>query len=127
MRIEAGYIELKGLRFHACHGVMAQERVTGGDFIVDLRVKTDLTEAVRKDDVSCTMNYAEIYEIIKNEMLTPSNLLEHLAGRMGEAMFDRFPQMEELTVTVTKRNPPMGAQTEGAAVTLHLINDKTRR
>jgi dihydroneopterin aldolase len=127
MRIEAGYIELKGLCFHACHGVMAQERMTGGEFIVDVRVKADLTGAVRNDDVSCTLNYAEIYEIIKNEMLTPSNLLEHLAGRMGEAMFDRFPQMEELTVTVTKRNPPMGAQTEGAAVTLHLINDKTRR
>ena len=127
MRIEAGYIELKGLCFHACHGLMAQERMTGGEFIVDVRVKADLTGAVRNDDVSCTLNYAEIYEIIKNEMLTPSNLLEHLAGRMGEAMFDRFPQMEELTVTVTKRNPPMGAQTEGAAVTLHLINDKTRR
>ncbi|MBR7019194.1 MAG: dihydroneopterin aldolase [Prevotella sp.] len=125
MRIEAGYIELKGLCFHACHGLMAQERMTGGEFIVDVRVKADLTGAVRNDDVSCTLNYAEIYEIIKNEMLTPSNLLEHLAGRMGEAIFCRFPQIEELTLTVTKRNPPMGAQTEGASVTLHLINDKT--
>ena len=125
MRIEAGYIELKGLCFHACQGVMAQERITGGEFIVDVRVKADLTCAVRNDDVSCTLNYAEIYEIIKNEMLTPSNLLEHLAGRMGEAIFCRFPQIEELTLTVTKKNPPMGAQTEGASVTLHLINDKT--
>ena len=72
-----------------------------------------------------SLELEEDREIIKNEMLTPSNLLEHLAGRMGEAIFCRFPQIEELTLTVTKRNPPMGAQTEGASVTLHLINDKT--
>ena len=125
MKITAGYIELKGLSFFARHGVMEQERVTGGTFIVDVRVKYDLSAAVRSDEVKDTLNYAELSEIINREMQTPSNLLEHLAGRIGGSIMDAFPQVEEVGITVTKKNPPLGAELEGAAVTLHLINDKT--
>ena len=125
MKITAGYIELKGLSFFARHGVMEQEKVTGGTFIVDVRVKYDISAAVRSDDVKDTLNYAELSEIINREMQTPSNLLEHLAGRIGGSIMDAFPQVEEMIITVTKKNPPIEAQLEGAAVTLHLINDKT--
>jgi len=38
---------------------------------------------------------------------------------------ETFPQVQEIVITVTKKNPPLGAQLEGASVTLHLINDKT--
>ena len=125
MKITAGYIERKGLSFFARHGVMEQERVTGGTFIVDVRVKYDLSTAVRSDDVKDTLNYAELFEIINREMQTPSNLLEHLAGRIGGSIMETFPQVEEVDITVTKKNPPLGAELEGASVTLHLINDKT--
>ena len=116
---------MKGLRFHARHGVMEQERTTGGEFVVDVCVQYDVTAAVQSDHVEDTLNYAEIYEIINREMQTPSNLLEHLAGRIGGSMMEAFPQVQEIVITVTKKNPPLGAQLEGASVTLHLINDKT--
>jgi dihydroneopterin aldolase len=104
---------------------MAQERTTGGEFMVDVCVEYDATAAVYSDNIEDTLNYADMYEIINREMLTPSNLLEHLAGRIGEGLMDVFPQVKEVKVCVTKKNPPIGAQLEGAAVTLHLINDKT--
>lgn len=125
MRIESSKIALKGLRFHARHGVMEQERTTGGEFVVDVCVQCDVTAAVHSDHVEDTLNYAEIYEIINREMQTPSNLLEHLAGRIGGSMMEAFPQVQEIVITVTKKNPPLGGQLEGASVTLHLINDKT--
>lgn len=125
-KVQSSKIELRGLRFHARHGVMDQERLTGGDFVVDICVTCDLKKAVVSDQVADTLNYAEIYEIIKSEMMTPSNLLEHLAGRIGSHVMDSFPQVEEVVLTVTKTCPPLGAQLQGAAVTLHLINDKTR-
>jgi dihydroneopterin aldolase len=40
-------------------------------------------------------------------------------------MMEAFPQVEDIIITVTKKNPPLGAQLDGASVTLHLINDKT--
>lgn len=126
MRIENSYIVLREVRFHAFHGVMPQERKVGADFTVSLRVGLDLSLAVESDMVEDTLNYATLYEVVKQEMAIPSQLLEHVAGRIGRAVFSRFPQVESVDVVLTKLNPPMGADCEGASVELHLINDKTK-
>lgn len=125
MKLSSSYISLNRLRFHAWHGVLPQERATGGEFIVSVRAKYLFDKALESDNVDDTINYAEIFEIINKEMLTPSCLLEHLAGRIGRSIFNRMPMIESLDITVEKTNPPMGADSDGAAVELHLINDKT--
>lgn len=125
MKLSSSYISLNRLRFHARHGVLPQERATGGEFIVSVRAKYLFDKALESDNVDDTINYAEIFEIINKEMLTPSCLLEHLAGRIGRSIFNKMPMIESLDITVEKTNPPMGADSDGAAVELHLINDKT--
>lgn len=125
MKLSSSYISLNRLRFHARHGVLPQERATGGEFIVSVRAKYLFDKALESDNVDDTINYAEIFEIINKEMLTPSCLLEHLAGRIGRSIFNRMPMIESLDITVEKTNPPMGADSDGAAVELYLINDKT--
>lgn len=125
MKLSSSYISLNRLRLHARHGVLPQERATGGEFIVSVRAKYLFDKALESDNVDDTINYAEIFEIINKEMLTPSCLLEHLAGRIGRSIFNRMPMIESLDITVEKTNPPMGADSDGAAVELHLINDKT--
>lgn len=126
MIVESSYITLREIRFYAFHGVMPQERKVGADFTVTLRVKADLGRPVFSDNVDDTLNYAALYEVLKREMAQPSRLLEHIAGRIGQAVFDSFPQVETVDVMLTKLNPPMGADSEGAAVELHLINNKTQ-
>ena len=126
MRLIHSYIVLREVRFHAFHGVMPQERKVGADFTVSLRVGLDLSRPVESDAVEDTLNYATLYEVVKQEMAVPSQLLEHVAGRIGQAVFSRFPQVESVDVVLTKLNPPMGADCEGASVELHLINDKTK-
>lgn len=125
MKLSSSYISLNRLRFHARHGVLPQERATGGEFIVSVRAKYLFDKALESDNVDDTINYTEIFEIINKEMLTPSCLLEHLAGRIGRSIFNRMPMIESLDITVEKTNPPMGADSDGAAVELYLINDKT--
>ena len=117
---------MREVRFRAFHGVMPQERKVGAEFAVSLRVGVDLSRAVESDNVEDTLNYATLYEVVKQEMAIPSQLLEHVAGRIGRAVFSRFPQVESVDVVLTKLNPPMGADCEGASVELHLINDKTK-
>lgn len=118
MVLRSSHISLSGLRFHAYHGVMAQERQTGGDFLVDLQVMCDLEKAVHSDDLSDTLNYGTLYNLVHREMMQPSQLLEHVAGRIAQRVFDGFPQVENVVITVTKVNPPMGADLKGASVTL---------
>lgn len=126
MRIESGYIFLKDLRFHAFHGVMPQERKVGGDFLVSLRMGYDISKAMRTDEVSDTLNYAEVYALVRKEMEQPSALLERVAGRIAEALFASDSKILSIDLWLTKVNPPMGADCQGAGVELHLINDKTK-
>jgi dihydroneopterin aldolase len=109
------------MHFYAYHGVLPQERIVGGDYTVSVVVETDVTAAIATDDVGQTLNYAALYEVVKREMLIPSNLLEHVAARIGKAVMDNFPQVQALDLTVTKQNPPMGADCQGAGVKLHIV------
>ena len=125
MQVESGYIVLKEVRFHAFHGVMPQERRVGADFLVTLRLGYDLTKAMLSDDVKDTLNYAEVYHVVQEEMAIPSALLEHVAGRIANAILRQFPTVRSIDLELTKQNPPMGADSDGAGIELHLINDKT--
>lgn len=99
---------------------MEQERLTGGDFTVSVRVSFPLGKAARTDNVDDTLNYATLYEIINKEMQKPSCLLENVAGRIGGSIFAAFPGVDALTVKVTKLNPPTGGDMDGASIELNL-------
>lgn len=115
-------IELKGLRFHAFHGVLPQERTVGGDYEVDISVDYADERAVETDNVEDTLNYAKLYDIVKEEMAQPSNLLEHVAGRIGKRTLKTFSSVYSVTVAVTKLNPPIGGECKGAKVELRIEN-----
>ena len=125
MRIESSYVMLQDVRFHAFHGVMPQEGKVGADFLVSLRVGYPLEKAMQSDEVGDTLNYATLYALVESEMAKPSKLLEHVAGRIVKAIEKNFPEVTTIDLKLTKRNPPMGADCEGAGVEIHLINDKT--
>ena len=127
MKLESSTIELKDIRLYALHGVLEQERRVGGEYSVSLRVHYNIAQAMISDNVDDTLNYAHLLDIIKKEMNVPSNLLEHIAGRIGKNIIDTFPKVEDIEVVVTKINPPLGVHCAGASVTVHLINDKTLR
>jgi dihydroneopterin aldolase len=118
-------ITLRNLRFYAFHGVLSQERSVGGHYTVTLSVDVDVSRAMESDSVADTVNYAELYSIVRQQMAVPSALLEHVAGRIANAVFQQFPQITAASVEVVKDNPPIGGECGGAGVTIHLINNKT--
>ena len=119
------YIRLEKLRFRALHGVLPQERQVGGDFTVTLRIGYPWQAAMETDAVDDTLDYAAVFRLVQREMVLPSQLLEHVAGRIAKALLRDFPQITSIDLWLTKTCPPMGADSEGAGVELHLINDKT--
>ena len=125
MILQSSQIFIDRLRLYAYHGVLEQERRVGGEFLVSLRVHYNIMRAMQSDDVADTLNYADLCQLVVSQMKQPSALLEHVAGRIGQAVFDHFPQVTTAEVVLTKLNPPMGADLGGAGVELHLINDKT--
>ena len=119
------YVRIEKLRIRALHGVLPQERTVGGDYEITLRIGYPWQQAMETDDVADTLDYAAVYRLVEREMVSPSQLLEHVAGRLTKALLSGFPQITSIDLWLTKLVPPMGADCAGAGVELHLINDKT--
>ena len=116
-------IELNQMVFHAFHGVDPQERKVGNRFVVDLLLTLPLEKAMESDDLNDTVNYALVYEVVKKEMEIPSNLIEHVAGRIVRSLHDRFPQISIVRLKLSKINPPIGADMESASIIVEKIFD----
>ena len=125
MKLMSSKIYLRNVRFHAFHGVLPQEGIVGNDYLVNLVLYYDFSSAMKTDDLQGTLNYAEVYQKVREEMAVPSKLLEHVAGRIAHRLFSDFPEIQKLQLSITKVNPPMGADSDGAGVEVVLTNDKT--
>ena len=116
MKVQESQVRLKDVKFFSHHGVLPQERVVGAYYILNLTIDTDFSKAMETDRLDGTISYAEVYEVVKAEMAVPSNLLEHVAGRICYALFSRFPAATAIHLEIMKENPPMGADCMGAGV-----------
>ena len=125
MKLMSSKIYLRNVRFHAFHGVLPQEGIVGNDYLVNLVLDYDFSSAMKTDDLQGTLNYAAVYQKVREEMAVPSKLLEHVAGRIAHRLFSDFPEIQKLQLSITKVNPPMGADSDGAGVEVVLTNDKT--
>ena len=110
-------ITLETMKFHAFHGVMEDERIIGGTFLVDILYIIE-TDAIETDRIEDTINYAEIFEIVKAEMQKPSNLIEHVAGHIIKVVKNNFPQISHITIKISKLNPPVDGEMEKASVSI---------
>ena len=112
-----GTIEVNNLKVTAYHGVMEQERVVGNRFEVTVHVDCDFDEAARRDDVDLTGNYAEIVDIINDEMAKTSLLIETVARRIAKRISDRWSDLVTGgLVRVAKITPPIPGQMDSVAV-----------
>ena len=121
MTIERSTIFIDHLRMYAHHGVMPQERTVGAYFDLCLRVHYNISRACASDDVAHTLNYAELLQTVREQMLIPSALLEHVAARIGEAIFAQFKEATAVELKLTKLNPPMSADCDGAGVEVSFV------
>ena len=120
---DTGIIELEGMEFHAYHGCLESERLSGNLFTVDFRGETDLLKASESDALNDTVNYGAVYDIAKAEMAVPSDLLEHVAGRIVRRIAAEFPEFVRFTVRVSKKNPPVDGPVQWSRVTLTYNRD----
>ena len=114
-----GIIELEGMEFRAHHGCLERERIMGNDFVVDFRGETDMAAAAESDNLEDAVNYALIYDAIAEEMAKPSDLLEHVAGRIVKVLADRFPEFVSFSVRVSKKRPPIAGIVQWSRITLY--------
>jgi dihydroneopterin aldolase len=111
-------ISLHNIRLKAFHGCLPEETVIGGNYQVDVRIKTDLTDAAHKDDLNRTVDYCQVYDIVKREMAIPSKLLENVAQRIVNALMHELRRINAVKVRVSKIAPPVNGDVEMVSVTI---------
>ncbi len=109
-------IRIHNMSFYGHHGVEASERDLGGRFQVDVELALDLRPAGISDNVSDTVDYKAVYELVAEIQETNRfRLLEAFAHAIAEAILARF-RVEEVTVRVRKASVPLGGLIDHAEV-----------
>ena len=107
------------MEFYAFHGHYREEQIVGNIFLVDLHVDSDLAIPAASDNLKDAINYQLAYSLVKEEMEKKSKLLENIAKRILDVIYDNFEGIRKVTVKVSKMNPPMGGgRIEKVSVTL---------
>src|SRR5574344_150528 len=115
-----GIITINDMEFYAFHGCFSEEQAIGTHFKVNLMLEVDTSKAQASDNIADTVNYLDVYQVVKQEMEQPSHLLEHVADRIGKAVLRKFHEVKSLKVKVSKLNPPLGGQMESVSVEVEM-------
>lgn len=111
-------IHLTSIRLYAYHGCLPEETKIGGHYTVDLTIDTDFSEAAKTDDLSKTVDYCDVFEIVKKEMSIPSKLIEHVGKRIADSLLKTIPRIDAVKVCVTKIAPPMNGDVASVSITI---------
>lgn len=107
-------IELTGLTFYGYHGAFAEEQRLGQRFIVDVRLALDLAEAGRTDDLTRTVDYGKLAELVRATVEGPPfRLIEALAETIAVAILAAYERVQEVRVRVEKPSAPVAAAPSG--------------
>ncbi len=114
-----GWIHIEGMEFYAYHGHFKEERIVGNDFIIDVKIKTNLEPAALSDQIEDALDYQHIYNLIREEMKVKSALLENIADRILNAVYIEFPdQVEYVEVKISKLNPPLAGKIRNVSIVM---------
>ena len=101
-------IFLRGMTFSACHGVLPHERENSQRFVVDAELLLDLCAAGVHDSLAETVNYAEVYEIVRKTIEGETKkLIESLAEDIADRVLAAFSMIRSARITVHKPAAPI--------------------
>ncbi len=117
-------IILKGLEFMACHGVLPEEKLIPQKFLIDVEIFKDLVDAAYTDDLSLTVDYAQVYGEIKEIVESRSfNLIEKMAGEIAQRILTMF-SVGAVRVKIYKPNAPVKGRFDYFAVEIYRTNER---
>jgi len=111
-------ISLHGAEFFAYHGWYPEERKLGNRFVVDIDVDFIEETSFAGDDISGTINYEQLYEIVEAQMKETKKLIETVGRNILDTTKDRFPAAKKVRVTIKKLNPPLRGKVDYSQIIL---------
>ncbi len=112
-------INVTKLSLFAYHGVNDEEQRIGQRFYVDLALSVGQVTATQSDLLDGTISYEHVIHCVSDRFCGEKfRTIERAARAVSDAVMERFPTVEALTVTVHKPSAPVAAIFDDVAVTV---------
>ncbi len=111
-----GKIYLKGIKIYAFHGCLKEENIIGGNYKINLMVKTNMEKPAKSDDLIDAIDYSSLYKLIEKEMSITSSLMESVCERILNALFKSFPSITKASLQISKLNPPIDGDVKEVSI-----------
>ena len=111
-------VKVENLKIYAFHGCMEEEKIVGGDYVVNICAVCSVGKKAFDDEIGGTVDYADLARIAKREMSVRSKLLEVVVKRIIDCCFNEISVLEQVSVTVSKLSPPIDADVESVSVSM---------
>ncbi len=98
--------------FYSFHGCLHEESVIGAEYIVNVIVETNTSDAEENDKLESTVDYVSVYSVIKKEMGVPSKLLESVMQRIIFSIKNISKNVDSVDVSIKKLKPPIGGNVD---------------
>jgi 7,8-dihydroneopterin aldolase/epimerase/oxygenase len=112
---------INDIEFFSFHGLYPDEKLTGGNFIVDVIVEQDLDDKASMKRLVEVVNYENLFSIVKHEMDQPKDLIETVAKNILDTIGSRIHHIKLAEVKITKLNPGGLFKSGSASVSLSRI------
>ncbi|MXV13818.1 dihydroneopterin aldolase [Hufsiella ginkgonis] len=113
-------IALEKIRFFAFHGFYAEEQVTGTEFFVDAEVSLPVYNNAN-EDLSQTINYERLFEIVSAQMKVPRKLIETVAHNILDEVHLECMQATHIRIAIRKMHPPLGGEVNNSLVEVSFV------
>jgi dihydroneopterin aldolase len=114
-------IALHGMEFFAWHGFYPEEQKTGNNFVVDIEVDFTPGDNIYADELSNTVDYELLYDIICDEMKLTKKLIDTVAQAIMDRVKNKYTFVDSIELTIKKLNPLVGAKTKYSSVTIKYV------
>lgn len=106
-------ILIKGLKLFAYHGVNPEEKENGQNFIFDIELSVNMIRACKSDCVEDTVSYAKVVKTVRRVFTAEKyDLLEKCAQVVCDAVFQEYPDVFAIELTLKKPEAPVSAEFE---------------
>ncbi len=89
----------------------------GNEYVVNADVQFHETETPQ--ELSQTLNYVDLFNIVQQRMNIPTPLLETVVMDIGNTIRERYEQVRHISISLKKKFPPVAGLQGSVGVTWH--------
>jgi 7,8-dihydroneopterin aldolase/epimerase/oxygenase len=98
-------IHLHNLKFFSHHGIHEEEKILGTAFEVNVEVEIKQNERI--DTIHQTIDYVQVYNMVKERMTIATPLLETVLEDLVSEIHQSSTLIKSIAVSIKKINPPI--------------------